>query len=291
MEAKKEHYLSLIREHIPDLQIGSVHVRSEGQFSDVLILNENLIFRFPRYTPEVRNLAQEVKILRLVKHFVSLPVPEPFAFFINEEEEMSSFMAYRMLSGQLFWQDTLKAVQEEALVRRLAGQVAAFMAELHAIPLPGWLIETPNQDGLESWQEMYAGFKQLLFPHMRPDARREVSREFEEFFAEQELQRFSACLRHGDFGPGNILYDPQNERISGVIDFSSAGLGDPAVDIASASCLGDRFFKYFGEFYPGIKAHLKRAQFYKSTYALQEALHGAKNNDAEAFKSGLEQYV
>ena len=258
---KQELYLSLIREHCPDLKIESMRIRSEGQFSEVFILNEELIFRFPRYLAEVQNLAQEIKILQLVKEHVNLPVPAPFAWFIAEKQENHSFIAYRMLPGQLFWKETLKAVQDQSLVRRLAGQVAGFMAELHHIPLPGWLAEQPNRDRLEMWREMYTGFKELLFPHMRPDARRQVSREFEEFLTEQELQRFSPCLRHGDYGPGNILYDLQQERISGVIDFSSAGPGDPAVDIASASCLGERFFKYFGEFYPDIEKHLEPRPF------------------------------
>jgi len=37
-------------------------------------------------------------------------------------------------------------------------------------------------------------------------------------------------LRYGDFGTGNILYDPQTLTISGIIDFGFAGLGDGALD-------------------------------------------------------------
>jgi aminoglycoside 2''-phosphotransferase len=35
---------------------------------------------------------------------------------------------------------------------------------------------------------------------------------------------------------------------------------------------------------------LARARFYRGTFALEEALHGFKNNDREAFESGMEQY-
>jgi len=36
---------------------------------------------------------------------------------------------------------------------------------------------------------------------------------------------------------------------------------------------------------------MERAQFYKSTFALQEALYGLRDNDQESFKSGIAQYI
>ncbi|MCP4426075.1 MAG: phosphotransferase [Chloroflexi bacterium] len=35
---------------------------------------------------------------------------------------------------------------------------------------------------------------------------------------------YKPSLRHGDFGTGNILYNPQRQAISGIIDFGFAGL-------------------------------------------------------------------
>jgi hypothetical protein len=40
--------------------------------------------------------------------------------------------------------------------------------------------------------------------------------------------RFQPVLRHGDFGPSNILFDATTRTISGIVDFGSAALGDPA---------------------------------------------------------------
>jgi aminoglycoside 2''-phosphotransferase len=118
-----------------------------------------------------------------------------------------------------------------------------------------------------------------------------VRRHFEAFLNEPRVHTFKPALRHGDFGPSNILYDAGARVIGGIIDFSSAGLGDPAADIAAGSCYGASFFERLRGAYPQVESVLERARFYRGTFALQEALHGALNNDREAFESGIAGYV
>ena len=114
---------------------------------------------------------------------------------------------------------------------------------------------------------------------------------FEAYLDDPSLQAFEPCLIHGDFGPSNVLYDDRSHIVSGVIDFGFAGLGDPAQDIAAASCFGDDFLAHYARSYPNLEALLPRARFIKGTFALSEALHGAKTGDEEAYKSGMEQYI
>ena len=122
---------------------------------------------------------------------------------------------------------------------------------------------------------------------MRPDDRNTIIEHFEKFLEHSELHPFEPTLRHGDFGSGNILYNQRDHSISGIIDFSSAGLGDPAIDIAAAMNFGESFFNYYYDTYPGIKSLIGRANFYKGTFALQEALYGMKHDDHDAFDSSL----
>ena len=67
--------------------------------------------------------------------------------------------------------------------------------------------------------------------------------------------------------------------------------GDPALDIAAVSTLGDALFGRFPATYPAIESMLPRACFYRGTYALQEALHGYKSGDEAAFKAGMARYI
>jgi len=124
---------------------------------------------------------------------------------------------------------------------------------------------------------------------MRLDAHDLINEHFEKYFDNPNLHEYTPSIIHGDFGGSNILFE--ENKITGVIDFGFAGLSDPARDIASVSTFGDSFFERICRYYPNIKSLLDRAKFYRGTYALYEALHGFRNNDKEAFESGMEQYV
>jgi aminoglycoside 2''-phosphotransferase len=126
---------------------------------------------------------------------------------------------------------------------------------------------------------------------MRLDACDWVENHFEEYLNTPHLHTYHLSLQHGDFGGSNILYDQESQMISGIIDFGFAGLGDPALDIAAVSTYGEAFLARFYSTYPEIGSMLERANFYKGTYALYEALHGIKNGDEEAFKAGIAEYI
>lgn len=127
---------------------------------------------------------------------------------------------------------------------------------------------------------------------MRPDARKQVTALFETFLDTPRIYRFTPVLRHGDFGGGNIIYDPETQSISGVIDFASTGLGDPAVDVAGLQFFGDDFFQASCQAYPDLATYVERVQFYRGgAFALLEALFGAEHGDNEALEDGLADYV
>ena len=82
-------------------------------------------------------------------------------------------------------------------------------------------------------------------------------------------------------------------NLSGVINFGSAGLGDPALDVAGVMGpfgYGEAFARSFAEFYPAVETLLDRARFYAGTFAVQEALWGLEHGDPEAFNSGIAAY-
>jgi aminoglycoside 2''-phosphotransferase len=171
--------------------------------------------------------------------------------------------------------------------------LATFLRELHGVPagaIPGPPL--PVADGREAWSALYARIRERLFPRMRPDARAAVARHFETFLAEPGNFARAPALRHGDFGTTNILFDAAAREIAGVIDFGSAGLGDPAVDVASLlASYGEPFLARCRDTYPEIEVGLARARFYTGTFALQEALFGVEHDDREAFAAGMADYV
>ena len=284
-----EDCLETIQSHYPDLQIHSAEANTIGQFNHVILVNNDLIFRFPRYAADVAVLSREAVILDAVGAQLPLPVPH-FTYRSLSGAPGQVFAGYRRIPGELLWRERLADIRQSPVVPRLAHQMAAFLYALHNLPVQSIAVDLPLQGGVEMWAQKYREIRELLFPYMRPDARSQVAAHFEGYLSDVVLQRFTPCLIHGDFGPSNVLVDPEAQVISGVIDFGFAGLGDPAQDIAAASCFGDAFLAQYAGAYPGMEGLLPRAHFIRGTFALEEALHGIKNDDKEAFESGIADY-
>ncbi|MGE7916799.1 aminoglycoside phosphotransferase family protein [Lysinibacillus xylanilyticus] len=143
----------------------------------------------------------------------------------------------------------------------------------------------------EEMYNLYDKIQNTLFPFIRKDAQKEISQSFESFLKGKAFSNLEITLIHGDFGASNILWNPETSMISGIIDFGGSGLGDPAYDFAGIlSSYGEDFFDMCMDLYPNGNEIAERVKFYKSTFALQEALHGIENDDRQAFESGIKDY-
>lgn len=205
------------------------------------------------------------------------------------------FVGYHLIPGESLWRERFLAVDEERIVQNWADQLGTFLRELHATPISGQLASLlQTADGRTRWERFYERVREKVYPHMRPEARRRVTVEFEAFLGERGSFTYEPVLVHGDFGPTNILHDAQSRRISGVIDFGGAGLDDPAVDLAALMGpfgYGETFVRRLLRSYPLPEAALARARFYAGTFALQDALFGLETGDQEAFAAGIRPYA
>jgi aminoglycoside 2''-phosphotransferase len=197
-----------------------------------------------------------------------------------------------MLPGQPLWAEALAALADESALDRIARQLAGFLRTLHTLPADALGPDAPPGDSLATWATMFEQFREKLFPFMRPDARDAVARLFAELLEDLRCNPARPVLRHGDFGTGNILYDPRTRAISGIIDFGFAGLGDPALDAAALSAsYGEMFLARCYQVYPELELMLPRARLYRGTYALQQALYALRDGNQEDFADGIAGYV
>ena len=287
---KQTIYLRTIKEAYPSLDIHSARLHtSDGQFNDILYINDDLLFRFPRYEEDISDFLREIKVLQRLQGHASLPVPNPIYVSAETRLRGNVFMGYKMLAGRPLFRETLNSIKDKSTLESFAQQLADFLYGLHHLSPAELGLDLPPPDLLAESKSFFSDTEKHLFPLMRPDARDSVTRHFEDYFNNADSHGYELSLIHGDFGGSNILFD--QSQITGIIDFSFARLGDPAQDIAAVSTYGDSFFAQISRYYPGIESLLKRARFYRGTFALYEALHGFRNHDQEAFASGMEQYV
>lgn len=296
-QTKTDHYRRAILARYPDLPIDAARLARGGQYNDILRVNDDLIFRFPRFPAGVAKLQTELAILDGIRPFVTLPTPHATYRSFAPPEVGAVFAGYRLLPGEPLLRETVAAL-DPAATRAVAAQLAAFLRELHAIPhreviggplpLGGDVAATDWRAG---WRDLHARIVARVFPEIDAAARARIAAHFLPYLDDDANFAFDLTLIHGDFGTGNILFDREAGAIGGVIDFGSAGLGDPACDLAAMLTYGEPFARQILATYPALAPALPRARFYRGTFAAQEALYGIEHDDPAAFAAGIAPYL
>jgi aminoglycoside 2''-phosphotransferase len=283
-------YLAAIAAGCPDLQVSQIiDLHVGGQFNRVLLVNDTLIFRFPHIPQAIAGLRGQASLLRYLQPLLPLPIPKITYACLDPRAGQRAFIAYPRLAGDPLYRDVLDQIEGAADLDSMALQLGEFLRTLHEIAAPPDL-DVPTADDEASWARMLADFEAALFPHMRPAARESVTASFQQFLSDFDQHPFRPALRHGDFGGSNILFDRHSRRISGIIDFDSLARGDPAIDAAALLSYGEAFFDRACRAYPELEGMKLRTEFYRSTFALQEALYGVWNDDPESFEAGIADY-
>jgi aminoglycoside 2''-phosphotransferase len=288
---RRSDYIASIHAAYPELRIERMRLNDEGQYNDILIVNDDLIFRFPRHDEGIEKLAREIALLERIRPALPLPVPEPIYRRLMPRAVGKVFAGYRMLPGEPLWRETFAAITDPAVTGRLAAQLAAFLRDLHGIPTDQVADVVPAPDWRQLWADLEEEIQAVVFPHLPAAARERIAARFAAFLDDPGNFTFTPTVIHGDFGTGNLLWDARTGEMTAVIDFASAGLGDPALDVAALLTYSESFVQSGLAAYPAMEAMLPRARFYLGTFLLQEALYGIEHDDPDAAERGLAPFI
>jgi len=288
---RRSNYIASIHAAYPALHIERMRLNDEGQYNDILIVNDDLIFRFPRHDEGIEKLEKEIVLLDRLRPALPLPIPEPTYRRLVPRVVGQVFAGYRMLPGEPLWRETAATIADPATTRRLATQLATFLRDLHGIPTDRIAGLLPAADWRQLWDDLEGEIRSALFPHMPESAREQIAARFTAFRDDPATFAFAPTVIHGDFGSGNLLWDAQTGEMTAVIDFGSIAIGDPALDVAALLTYGESFVQRGLATYPAMETMLPRARFYLGTFPLQEALYGIEHDDPDAVERGLAPYV
>lgn len=283
-------YLKSISQHYPNVPLFPVKEIGYGQNNDILQVGPDLIFRFPKYAEAVNQLKLEIQLLHIISRYVSLKVPIPIYQSFDTNDGIHAFVGYTRIEGEPLVEDKLNFIGNKANRQCIADQLSDFLFELHNIDLSHFsnCIAIERFDPLKEWRGLYNRIQEKLHPFMTGNACRWAQRHFTDFFTSKTIAAITPSIIHGDFGTSNILYDCSSNRITGIIDFGSSNIGDPAIDYAALlASYGEDFFGMIEKRNPNIKSMMERIHFYKGTFAIQEALFGLEHDDPVAFQSGI----
>ncbi|MPZ13623.1 MAG: phosphotransferase [Chloroflexi bacterium] len=258
-------YRAAVREASPAPMIRTFRPGPSGQFNRIFITNEKVVFRFPRYAEGAQRLSIQVAILRAIRDHVPLPVPEPISASPAAGRPGVAFVGYPLLPGVPLAGEPLQSLDSGERAH-LAAELGTFLRALHSVSPSAVQTDLPHMDSRDRWADLYRRIRSRLFQHMRPEARSQVARHFEAFIDQPDTFAYEPVIRHGDFGPENVLYDPTTRRVTGIIDFDFAGLGDPAVDLSvvvASGAYGEGFGARLSAVYPVTNSALSCCAFYR----------------------------
>ena len=198
----------------PELANAQFSVAGKG-WDSLAVEAEGLIFKFPGGETAAAALRREVRLLAVVRPHLHLPVPA-----MTLHEGPPPFSRHEKLPGEALDRAGYLLLSETQR-QRLAGDLARFFADLHAISP-----ETMRQAGAERvewWDTRPATLQpvwEALPADVRPAARNAI-------VAYRRMPNESADEVYGFFDAHgwNMAFDHQDGRLEGIFDFADSGLG------------------------------------------------------------------
>jgi aminoglycoside 2''-phosphotransferase len=290
---------SFVREIVkcyPNLHVQAIQPINAGKVNDILVINDALIFRFPKTRDGVRNLLTEIAVLEIVRGRLSLPVPAPIFTSGGARSVGTVFAGHAVIAGEPLGHHTHE-IGLTAQVQ-IADQLGGFLCELHRVPIPATVTNLPIHDvgRRESVSLLREQVHTQLAPHMSSEMQDRVTAEFDRFLADPVSFDYAPGLKHGDLGVGNILINPSSHSISGIIDFGSAGIDDPATDLGFVALwggylFGQDFVERVLSRYQVTQSLRLRIGFFKMAIALSVALEGLQSDNHSDVAFGLSQCI
>jgi aminoglycoside phosphotransferase (APT) family kinase protein len=279
--------LELIQAQFPELSPKHIRLLGAGWDNTAFIVDEELIFRFPRREIALPLLEAEWFTLPKLAQVLPLPIPNPKWKGSPTSSFPWPFIGYYMIPG--FTACYANLHEEERAM--LAEPIARFLATLHATSksmISQFHIPSNNQsriDGTLLTPKIEKNFAELSLLGLLEKENRLRS-------VMQNLQHFRAPINsfvvHGDFYVRHLLVD-EKHHLAGVIDWGDIHLGDPAIDLAIAHTFlplnaHESFRKAYGEISEDTWALAKLRAIYSSTLLV---LFGYHSNDPDILREGI----
>lgn len=220
---RERELLAYLKDLLPDLHINKYRKLSGGWNSDILLLNEKVVCRFPTTRYAKGKMLKEIELL---KHMNSYPVSVPQYEYFHQKEPI--FGTYRYIEGVPLKNSKSRGRQMITDFSKILLFNKAHSSEFKNLP---------NMDKFtpKEWQrkmeKLILSFQDELAPTIQ-----------QEFF-DNLMGAVRECLNsltsndmsfvHGDLSKDNVIISGNHQRVKGILDWADSSIGDVALDLAA----------------------------------------------------------
>ncbi len=212
----------LLREQFPqwaDLELEPL--RPQGTDNAMFKLGDDKVVRLPRTPSSAANIAKESEWLSRLSPLLPIAVPTP----LGTGHPSAGYPFSWLVSS---WIEGVTPDSEMSLDQHHAAiDLGSFVAAIRRISPMG----APQCNRGLPLQVRDAATRAAIFALSDAYDARELTTPWETALAAPQWKGLPAWM-HGDLHAGNVL--AQNGRVTGVVDFGLAGVGDPACDLMVA---------------------------------------------------------
>jgi aminoglycoside phosphotransferase (APT) family kinase protein len=221
-----------VQDQFPVLSpIQSIRCIGEGWDNKVFLVNEKIIFRFPRRKIAIELIERENDLLKSLQSMFSLDIPNPQYIGKPTEDYPYPFQGYPMIKGISGCHANLKVQDRITSLPTLA----AFLKQLHSIDEQKAFAIGAKPQILERIN--VKKMVNALNERVEKIIDRKLCRINKVVFQEEittvqkiNLPSHEKCLIHGDLYCRHLFFN--DGKLTGIIDWGDAGINNKSVDLS-----------------------------------------------------------
>lgn len=267
------HFKDIINNVFPELIINKIQEIGEGDTYVAFLVNGHYLFKQAKTNEGREQLKKEVLLMESLSGAFSISIPK----FVLVSPDYH-FGAYEILPGISF----NEYLERNKFTISHAEQINMFITTLHSTTLaPDLFNLLPNINYLEEYKEDYEYLKSIPPNPFSKTQKKIILEKYESYLSCKNNFEFKPVLLHNDFSFNHIICDRTSGKITGVIDFGDAAIGDAAYDFFFLYDLpGSIFRDQVCNLYPQCNAQfIDRIQFYSFANMMQIIIGCHKENN------------
>ena len=271
-----------------NLIVHNIIVLGQGLDSIAYLVNNEYIFKQSKHVEARINLKKEMQVLKYLKNQITLQTPD-----IEYYSEEYSVCGYKEIKGNKLTPSIYKSLSDDEK-DILAQDIALFLREMHAIPLPN--IAGLELHVMDDYRSDYETLRETIYDKISDKSKEYIDDLYKRILNDERISQYVKALCHNDLGCNHIII--QNNKAVGIIDFGDVAITDRDKDFIylledSSEEIGREFGIKVLEYYnhPNKEIPILKADWNDEYYPIEQILGGQAMKLDDMYNKGLNKII